>query len=358
MRIALIAPPFISVPPKKYGGTELFIANLAVGLKALGHDVVAYTNGESTVPVERRSLYPRSQWPIQGEVHDSLKDINHTAWAIADARRDCDLIHLNNAPGLAQSRLVETPFVYTLHHPHIDALSDFYGHYPDVQFVTISNFQRQKETMPRLTTIHHGLNLSRYQLVTVKQPYLAFIGRIAPVKGPHVAIQVAKQAGMPLKIAGDVQPMFRDYFEREIKPHLDGTFIEYLGEADLSVKNELLGNATAMLFPIQWDEPFGLVMIEAMACGTPVLALPGGSVPEIVQDAVSGWVCPSAEEMVRRVGDAAQLRPELVRQYAEGNFSLETMVRNYDGLYTGIVSGRRVQEQPEEETTEQHRAIA
>ncbi len=354
MRIALIAPPFISVPPKKYGGTELFIANLAVGLKALGRDVVVYTNGESTVPVERRSLYPRSQWPIQGEVHDSLKDIDHTAWAIADARRDCDLIHLNNAPGLAQSRLVERPFVYTIHHPHIDALSDFYGHYPDVRFVTISNFQRQKETMPRLTTIHHGLNLSRYQLVTGKQPYLAFIGRIAPVKGPHVAIQVAKQAGMPLKIAGEVQPMFRDYFERDIKPHLDGSFIEYLGEADLSVKNELLGNATAMLFPIQWDEPFGLVTIEAMACGTPVIALSGGAVPEIVKDGVAGYVCRDVQEMTERVHQVADLHPAHIRSYAESTFSLKRMVRKYVDIYQRVLTGVPVTG----EATIQHRAIA
>ncbi|MGI9104014.1 MAG: glycosyltransferase family 4 protein [Terriglobales bacterium] len=354
MRIGLIAPPFICVPPEKYGGTELFISSLAVGLKGLGHDVVLYTNGESTAPVERRWLYAKSQWPIKGEVHDSLKDINHTAWAIADAVRDCDLIHLNNAPGLSHSRLVKLPFVYTIHHPHIDALSDFYSHYPEVYFVTISNFQRHRERMPRLSTIHHGLNMSRYKLSTEKQPYLAFIGRVAPVKAPHIAIQVAKQAGMPLKIAGEVQPMFREYYEREIKPHVDGKFIEYVGEADLAAKNELLGKAQGMLFPIQWDEPFGLVMAEALACGTPVLALPGGSVPEIVKDGISGWVCRSAEEMAGRVRDLGKLDPQLLRNYAETYFSLETMVRKYADLYAGVISGRIA----EEETTARHRAIA
>ena len=337
MRIALVAPPFISVPPLNYGGTELFIAHLAVGLKKLGHEVVVYANGESTVPVERRSLYPDSEWPIQGDVHASLKDLNHSAWAVADARDRCDLIHLNNAPGLVHSRFASLPFVYTVHHPHEESLSDFYAHYPDVQYVTISDFQRHREKMPRMTTIHHGLNFSEYRVTTEKQPYLAFIGRIAPVKGTHLAIAVAKKAGIPLKIAGEVQPLFKDYFEAEVKPHLDGKHVEYIGEADLDAKNELLGNATAMLFPIQWDEPFGLVMIEAMACGTPVIAMPGGSVPEIVKDGVSGWVCRSVNEMSERVRHTGDFDPAQVRVYAEDTFSLDRMVKQYADLYAGML---------------------
>jgi glycosyltransferase involved in cell wall biosynthesis len=339
MRIALIAPPFISVPPSNYGGTELFIAHLAVGLKKFGYEVVVYANGESTVPVERRSLYPDSEWPIAADVHGSLKDVNHSAWAIADARKNCDLVHLNNAPGLTYSRFVSTPFVYTIHHPHEKSLSDFYTYYPDVQFVTISDFQRHREVMPRVTTIHHGLNFSKYRLTIEKQPYCAFIGRIAPVKGTHLAIAAARKSGIPLKIAGEIQPMFRDYFESQIKPHLDGKFIEYIGEAGLAEKNELLGNATAMFFPIQWDEPFGLVMIEAMACGTPVIALPGGSVPEIVKDGISGWVCRSVDEIAERARHASDFDPVQVRAYAENTFSLDRMVSQYADLYAAVLAG-------------------
>src|SRR5205823_8894499 len=127
--------------------------------------------------------------------------------------------------------------------------------------------------------------------------YLSFIGRIAPVKGVHIAIEVARKSGIPLKIAGEIQPAFQDYFDSQVKPALDGKFIEFIGEADLAAKNELLGDSLAMLFPIEWDEPFGLVMIEAMACGTPVLAFHGGSVPEIVKDGVSGYICKSLDEM-------------------------------------------------------------
>ena len=322
-----------------YGGTELFIAHLAVGLKKLGHDVVVYANGESTVPVDCRSLYPDSEWPIKGDVHGSLKDINHSAWAVAEAHANCDLLHLNNAPGLVYSRFVSTPFVYTVHHPHEDSLSDFYGYYPGVHYVTISEFQRRHETMPRMATIHHGLNFAKYRVTTQKQPYLAFIGRIAPVKGTHLAIAVARKTGIPLKIAGEIQPMFRSYYETEIEPHIDGKFVQYIGEANLEEKNELLGNALAMLFPIQWDEPFGLVMIEAMACGTPVIAMPGGSVPEIVQDGVSGYVCRDVDEMAARVRQAGQIDPTEIRTYAENTFSIDRMVRQYADVYERILSG-------------------
>ena len=164
MRIALIAPPFISVPPQRYGGTELFVAQLATGLKELGHEPIVYTNGESTVAAECRWIYPHCEWPIDGEIHAHLKDINHTGWAVADARRDCDLIHLNNAPGLAHSRTVELPMVYTIHHPVEPTLSEYYGWYPDVHFVTISDFQLRKEKLPRMRRIHHGLNFDQYRL--------------------------------------------------------------------------------------------------------------------------------------------------------------------------------------------------
>jgi glycosyltransferase involved in cell wall biosynthesis len=354
MRIALIAPPFIPVPPTNYGGTELFIAHLATGLKKLGHDVVVYANGESTVGVDRRSLYPESEWPISGDVHGSLKDMNHSAWAVAEAHANCDLLHLNNAPGLVYSRFVSTPFVYTVHHPHEEALSGFYRYYPGVHYVTISDFQRRRETMPRMTTIHHGLNFNRYRVTTEKQPYLAFIGRLAPVKGTHLAIAVAQKTGVPLKIAGEIQPMFQQYYDTEIKPHVDGKFIQYIGEANLEEKNELLGNALALLFPIQWDEPFGLVMIEAMACGTPVIALPGGSVPEIVKDGVSGYVCRTVEEMAAKVQQAGEFDPRQVRSYAEDTFSLDRMVRQYADLYQGILGGKPVTE----ETAVRDRAIA
>jgi glycosyltransferase involved in cell wall biosynthesis len=194
--------------------------------------------------------------------------------------------------------------------------------------------------MPHLHTVHHGIDLSKYQLREKKGQYLSFIGRIAPIKGTHIAIDVAKRTGIPLKIAGEIQPMYRDYFEAKIKPHLDGRLVEYVGLADLAAKNELLGNSLAMLFPILWNEPFGLVMVEAMACGTPVLALRGGSVPEIVRDGISGYVCRSVSQLAKRAMDL-HIEADVIRQYVEENFSLQRMVARYQELYKDATDTQR-----------------
>src|SRR5579859_2437437 len=273
MKIALVAPPFIAVPPRKYGGTELFVAELAEALQQEGAKVVLYANGESTASVETRWIYEQEDWPLQSEVEASLKGLSHSAWAVQDAH-DADVIHVNSAPALSFSHFVQQPFVYTVHHAYEQPLTEYYAKLPEVQYVTISDFQRQKLQMPHMRTIHHGIKPSLYQLQETKRPYLCFLGRVAPPKGTHLAIEIAKQSGIALKIAGEIQPIYQEYWETQVKPHVDGKFIEYVGELGPEEKNELLGNAMALLFPIQWDEPFGLVMIEAMACGTPVLAMP------------------------------------------------------------------------------------
>ncbi len=332
LKIALIAPPFISVPPAEYGGTELFVAQLAEGLRKTGIDVIVYTNGESKVQTERRFLYEKSEWPIKQFERASIKELNHTSWAIKDAVNKCDLIHAQSPQALAFSQFVDRPFVLTLHGPHEQYLSDYYARYPAVRYVCISDAQCRQESLPHLCTIHHGIDLSSYRFTDNKQQYLSFIGRIAPIKGTHIAIDVAKRTGIPLKIAGEVQPAFREYFERKIRPQIDGQLVEYVGPADLEAKNELLGKSMAMLFPIQWNEPFGLVMLEAMACGTPVLALPGGSVPEVIQEGISGHICRSVRDLTNRVKNLS-LRPETVRHYVEENFSIEKMVARYVKLY-------------------------
>ena len=333
MKVALIAPPFISVPPAEYGGTELFVAQLAEGLRNEGVEVVVYTNGDSTIQAERRCLYEHSQWPIKNPESAWLKELEHTSWAITDGLRDCDLIHVQSALGLVFARFIQRPIVLTLHGPHEPSRSEFYNHYPEVQYVAISHAQARQESLPKLRTIHHGVDVKLYQFVERKQEYLSFIGRIAPIKGTHIAIDVAQRAGIPLKIAGEVQPAFREYFEKKIRPKIDGKLIEYVGPADLQAKNELLGNSMAMLFPIQWNEPFGLVMVEAMACGTPVLAMPGGSVSEIVAEGVSGHICRSVRQMTTCL-QRLKINSATVRRYVEKNFSIQKMAREYVGVYT------------------------
>ena len=332
MRVGLVAPPLIPVPPADYGGTELFVAHLASALQELGVAVVVYTNGESTVPVQRRSIYERAQWPIRDEADASIRDLNHTSWAVADAQDSCDVLHVQSPQGITFSRFTHRPVVLTLHGARDPKLSELYSFFPDVHYVCISQAQCREETMPRMHTVHHGIDLAQYRLVQQKQQYLSFIGRIAPLKGTHIAIDVAKRTGIPLKIAGEIQPLNREYFERKIKPHLDGQLVEYIGLADLETKNELLGNSIAMLFPIQWNEPFGLVMVEAMACGTPVLAMPGGSVPEVVKPGVSGYICRSVVEMAKRARDL-NLSPSTVRAYVEENFSTSRMAKAYVQVY-------------------------
>ena len=332
MKVALIAPPLIPVPPVDYGGTELFVAHLATALRDVGTDVVVYANGESSVPVPRRALYQNSSWPIKRELDAAMREINHVSWAVQDAARDCDILHVQSPSGVAFSRFTERPFVLTLHGPHDQATSELYSFFPSIHYVCISGAQCRQESMPKMHTVHHGIDLAKYRLIDRKQNYLSFIGRIAPIKGTHIAIDVAKRTGIPLKIAGDVQPVNREYFERKIKPEIDGKLVEYIGLASLDVKNELLGNSLAMLFPIQWAEPFGLVMVEAMACGTPVLAMPGGSVAEIVKPGVSGHICRSAREMAARTRDLS-FEPSAVRRYVEENFSVARMASKYLQVY-------------------------
>jgi glycosyltransferase involved in cell wall biosynthesis len=337
MRIAIVAPPFISVPPKKYGGTELFIAELAAGLAKKGVDLTLYTNGESTLPVPIKWLYEADEWPITGEAEANLKSLNHSAWAVQDAMRDrADIIHLNNATGLSVSRFTDIPIVYTVHHAYEPSLDTYYAQFPEVTYATISDFQAKKMNVPRVKTIHHGIDLSNYQYQGKKEPYVCFLGRLAPQKGTHIAVQIAKEAGIPLKIAGEIQPCYRSYWEQQIKPHVDGKFIEYVGEVGLEEKNVLLGNATAMLFPIEWDEPFGLVLVESMACGTPVLALPGGSVKEIVKEGYGGRVRNTAKELAACVKNIG-IEPATVRAYVEECFSAERMVDDYIELYSSVI---------------------
>jgi glycosyltransferase involved in cell wall biosynthesis len=320
------------VPPADYGGTELFVAHLAEGLSREGVDVVVYANGESTVKTELRSIYPRSEWPIKAAENAWLRELNHESWAVHDAATDCDIIHVQSAQAATLSRFVRQPVVLTLHGPHQAALSEIYTFHPNVHYVCISDAQCKQERMPKMRTIYHGIDIRRYRLVERKQQYLSFIGRISPIKGTHLAIDVARRTGIPLKIAGEVQPVNREYFERKIKPEIDGRLVEYIGPANLEAKNELLGNSMAMLFPIQWNEPFGLVMVEAMACGTPVLAMPGGSVPEIVRNGTSGYICRSVRDMSKRLGEL-NLDPVAIRAYVEENFSIERMVSAYLDLY-------------------------
>jgi glycosyltransferase involved in cell wall biosynthesis len=339
MRVAIIAPPFISVPPVAYGGTELFVAHLAEGLAGLGHDVTVYANGQSSVRCPLRWLYETGDWPPVDAASAQLKNAEHTAWAIHDAAPSADVLHLNDIVGLPFTRFVDVPVVLTIHHPHESALSAIYERYPDVAYVAISHAQVQLEPMTQTTVVHHGLRLDDYCYKEAKEDYVAFLGRMVPCKGPDRAIAIARRAGVRLKMAGEVQPLYEAYWRDQVLPQIDGDQIQYLGEANDALKNDLLSHARALLFPIAWEEPFGLVMIEAMACGTPVLAFAGGAVAEIVRDGISGWICRDAADMAARAA-APEIAPASCRAWVSRHFSRERMVAGYVDVYQHALAGR------------------
>jgi glycosyltransferase involved in cell wall biosynthesis len=332
MRIALIGPPFIEIPPRRYGGTELFVANLASGLHARGHDVTVYGNGDSCPPCRLKWRYEHAEWPLDGSVRSQLKNADHFAWAMHDAAESADLIHLNDIVGLPFTTFIGVPTVLTIHHPHEPELSEQYMRYPHVSYVAIAAWLARAEPMPRLRVVHHGIPLDDYVFSADKEDYVAFLGRMTPCKGPHLAIAAARRAGVHLKLAGEIQPLFRDYWERHVLPLVDGRQIEYIGEADFVTKNALLSRARALLFPIEWEEPFGLVLIEAMACGTPVLAFAGGAVEEIVKGGVNGWICADVDDMAQRIR-SLQIDAGGCRAFVGQHFSLARMADGYLEVY-------------------------
>jgi glycosyltransferase involved in cell wall biosynthesis len=338
MRIALIGPPFIEIPPCRYGGTELFIGNLARELYARGHDVTVYGNGDSRLPCQVKSIYPHADWPPGDLVRSQLKNADHTAWALRDASATADVIHLNDLVGLPATRFIDgVPVVLTIHHPHEAVLTEHYERYPEVHYVAIANWLAKLEPMPRTTVIPHGIPVSDYTCSAAKDDYVAFLGRMAPCKGPHLAIDAARRAGVRIKLAGEIQPVFREYWETEMEPRLEDPAVEYIGEADFAIKNQLLSRARALLFSIQWEEPFGLVMIEAMACGTPVLAFAGGAVAEVVSDGINGWMCDGIDEMAERIR-SVNIPARRCRDFVEAHYSVSTMADAYVNLYARAIA--------------------
>jgi glycosyltransferase involved in cell wall biosynthesis len=336
MRIAMISTPFVPVPPRGYGGTELIVHELTEGLARSGHEVELFGTGDSRTSARLRFLYEQAQWPMH-----RLKDLNHVSWAMSQVR-DFDIVHVHSAEALACSRLIpEIPVVYTLHHVREDVLSDFYRFFPEVHFISISRDQRSREVPLRLgTTIHHGLSPQRYEWTPTPADYVAFVGRFAEIKGVHRAIDAALLANVPIRVAGECHPIDRAYGEREVAPRLALPHVSYLGTVGVEEKVPLLRDARAVLFPISWNEPFGLVLIEAMLSGCPPIAFPRGSVPELVEDGVTGFVVDGIDEMVEllRPGSALdRFDRRRCRERAEQRYGARRMVEEHERYYRSIV---------------------
>lgn len=337
MRIGLIAPPWVPVPPPAYGGTEVVIDNLARGLKELGHEVRLFTVGESQCPVTTDFLYPKAVAPLGMTEPEAAHVV-----AAYEALADVDLIHDHTllGPVMAGMRgMRRPPVVTTIHNLLSDGLKPLWAQVArHASIVAISHSQaRTAGSVPIAAVIHHGIDLRVHRPGPGDGGYLMFIGRMSPDKGVHHAVRVAKKAGKRLLLATKMRSQAEiDYFEGEIRPLLDPDD-EMPSEMPLGRRLSLLRGATALLNPITWSEPFGLVMAEALASATPVLAFPNGAAPEIINSGSTGYLCRDEEEMISAVDRVGEIDRDRCRDAAERRFSLQRMARDYDRLYQRVL---------------------
>jgi glycosyltransferase involved in cell wall biosynthesis len=338
LRIAQVSPLYESVPPRCYGGTERVVSYLTEELVRQGHDVTLFASGDSVTSA--RLVAPcRSALRLETTCRDHLAYHVLLLEKVYAEAAFFDILHFHvDYLHFPFSRRQVTPFVTTLHgRLDLPDLVPLYGEFRDVPVISIS--QSQRGPLPWLNwraTVHHGLPEHLYALNEAPGEYLAFLGRISPEKRADRAIEIAVRAGRPLKIAAKVDPVDRAYFESTIRPLLGQPGVEYIGEIGEGEKSAFLGNAFALLFPIDWQEPFGLVMIEAMACGTPVIAYPRGSVPEIISEGETGFLVSSIDEAVAAVERVSSLSRRRCRQVFEERFSVSRMTRDYLAVYGAL----------------------
>ena len=332
-----------AVPPKLYGGTERIVAYLCDELSALGHEVTLFASGDSRTRAKLNAVVPRAL-RLDSSMRDYLAP--HIMMLEQLARRidEFDLIHLHvDYMGFPLMRRLEIPYVTTLHgRLDLPELRPLFKVFADVPVVSISDSQRVP--LPEahyVATVHHGLPERLLLPGFGAGGYLAFLGRISPEKAPDAAIRIAARAGMKLKIAAKVDKVDEDYFNRHIKPLLSQPHVEFLGEIGESDKSEFLGNAAGLLFPIAWREPFGLVMIEAMACGTPTIAFRDGSVPEVLEDGVTGFIVENEDQAVSAVQRLHSLDRARIRRTFEERFTGRRMAEDYLRIYRGLVARQR-----------------
>ncbi len=338
MRIAVIAPPWTPVPPKLYGGIELVVDRLATGFHRAGHEVLLFTTGDSTCDVPRGWVLPEAEHERIGMVVPELRHII----AAYEAAKDFDIVHDHTLMGpVYAQRFPDLKVVTTVHGPLNDELLDIYGSIAGrVPLIAISHAQsKPAPQIPIAKVIHHGLDVEEFPIGTGEGGYLLFLGRMSPDKGAHRATEVAYKAGVPLIMAAKMrEPWEHQYFDKNVRPYLNDD-IRYVGEVPHQEKLDLLANARALIFPIRWNEPFGMVMIEAMACGTPVLAFPEGAAPEVVKDGTSGFLCRDEAEMVDAIGRLDEIDRVGCRATVEDYFSTDRMVREHLELFEEIVAG-------------------
>jgi glycosyltransferase involved in cell wall biosynthesis len=341
MRIAQIAPPWLAVPPAGYGGIEWVVALLADGLTDAGHDVTLYAPGGS---VTKAKLVSPFEGPT-GAAHigEVYYDVVHAATAYLDAD-SYDVVHDHSGMiGPAIGSQCRTPVVHTLHGPFTDKAKQFYTMLSGrIWYVAISEAQRAFcPDLSYLGTVYNGIDMSKAPFREQKEDFLLFLGRINREKGPELAVDVARRTGKKLVMAVKMAEEFeKEYWRDVVEPRLTGDE-EIIGEITVEQKGELLARAAGVLFPIQWPEPFGLVMAEAMACGTPVVAFANGAAPEVIADGKTGFLINTLDEMADRVGRLGEIEPAECRRHVQEKFSAEVMVAGYERAFERLPSSSR-----------------
>ncbi|HEX6677160.1 MAG TPA: glycosyltransferase family 4 protein [Actinomycetes bacterium] len=336
--VAMVAPPWFELPPDGYGGIEAMVYWLAEALNERGHQVTLISAGEPAVSSGARATYRQ---PPSERLGEPMPEAVHALVAAEHlAELDVDVVHDHSLAGPLTARGRGVPTVVTAHGPIEGDLADYYAHLgPDVHLVAISEFQRSRAPeLPWAGVVHNAIPIDEYPLRTDKEDFCLFLGRVNGEKAPDLAIEAARAAGRRIVIAAKCnEPDERRYFEERVQPLL-GDDAEWLGTAGTEEKKDLLARAACLVFPIQWDEPFGLVMVEAMACGTPVVALRRGSVPEVVADGVSGFVRDRLEELPQAIERVGELDPAECRRQVAGRFDVPTMADGYEGVYRRLVA--------------------
>jgi glycosyltransferase involved in cell wall biosynthesis len=341
MRIAQVSPLYESVPPKFYGGTERVVSYLTEELVRLGHEVTLFASGDSVTSARLVPCCPTALRLAPGCI-DMLAHHVVMLERVFSARDRFDVIHFHvDYVHFPLSRIYRPAHLTTLHgRLDIPDLVPLYREFPEMPVVSISDSQRAPLPWIKWAgTVRHGLPPDLHPLMPGDGGYLAFVGRVSPEKRLDRAVEIARRSGLPLRIAAKVDPADREYFERDIRPLLDDPNVLYLGELSEAEKADLIGHALALLFPVDWPEPFGLVMIEAMICGTPTIAWRNGSVPEVIEPEVSGLIVDSLDEAVEAVGRVRGLSRAGCRAAFLARFTSERMAREYVALYEHVASG-------------------
>lgn len=341
MRIAQISPLWESVPPQLYGGTERIVSYITEELVRVGHDVTLFASGDSRTAARLHAASPVALRLKPGPVNCDAPLVLMMEKAFGRDAAQFDIIHSHlDFLSFPISRRCATPALTTLHgRLDLPELGFLFEEYTDMPVVSISDAQRTP--LPNanwLGTVYHGLPNNLYSFHSRPGSYLAYLGRFSPEKRPDHAIEVAKRVGMPLRMAGKVDPADRGYFEGQIERLLDHPLIEYVGEVTDAEKNDFLGDAAAVLCPYDWPEPFGVVLIEALACGTPVVAYRRGSIPEIIDDGVTGFVCDNLNDMVSALDRVPLINRQHCRESFEARFTVQRMVEDYLALYERITA--------------------